>query len=248
MEDKKKRSRRNARYHSKHKKRGGEHRNVIPLFPTNLFESHNVIPIREKPILEYITFSLLALLCVTITGYLIGETTKYFSTIEGKGLGAFLKALLCEGVIIAFSLFQQEDFFSKFMQRFVLVGMVCYSLWSASSNVIVQASQDYQESQTVKQMVKDLETQIRDGQLQIEKYIAQDWLGVARTSQLKLDVLREKLSKLRDRSTTVKTPQIIMNTVLNLVLFRLMLMISNIFCLRRLKLGVRRLTIGFNFT
>jgi hypothetical protein len=121
------------------------------------------------------------------------------------------------------------------MQHVVLIGMCLYSLWAISSGVIIKAHREYRELNASRQMIADLEVQIRNKEAMVEKYLARDWIGVARVSQKDSDVLRRKLIDLREHSSEIKPPQLIFNTVFNLVLFRLILMIANILCVRRLK-------------
>jgi hypothetical protein len=228
MDDKDKRRKRNARYYQMKRKRAGGPDNLVQLFPT------------QKPTIELKRQSPFLLACVmglaiALTGYLMTETTKFFTQTEGGGFMAVWKAFLCEGVIVAFSVIRFQDTFSQIMRHVVLLGMCAYSLWAVSSGVILSANQDYQESSATRQMVTDLEKQVADKESMISTYIARDWIGVARSQQKDSDALRRRLTELRRLKAETRPPQLILNTVLNLVLMRLILMIANILVVRRLK-------------
>jgi hypothetical protein len=247
MEDKDKRRRRNARYYLK-QKRGGGPSNLIQLFP-----DQKQIESNPRGIQHFLSLGALVILCLCLTLFLMGETIRFFSEMEGWGANAFLKGFLCEGIVVAFSLFKFRDFFSRCMQHVVLIGMCLYSLWAISSGVIVKAHQEYREYNATRQMITDLEVQIREKDAMTEKYLARDWISAAKSSQNSSDVLKRQLLDLRNRSADVRPPQLILNSVLNSVLFRLIVMMANILCVRRLKEMLSfgpgrldRLTFAFN--
>lgn len=230
-EDKEKRRRRNARYRQKMKQKSSA--NVVSLFQSD--NTHPISTNSESNILCTLQTAMLAFLCIALTTFLLTETARYFIDMEGGGSSAILKAVLCEGVIIAFSLLRADHIAAKCLHKFVLVGMCLYSLWAISSNVLMQAHREYREHEATRISIKELETDIQSQDALMEKYLTLNWIGAASRAQVKRDVSRQKLLEMRQLSTSLKPPQIVLNSVFNLVFFRLLVMLSNI-------LGVRRLT------
>lgn len=235
MEDKEKRRRRNARYRLKRKQIHTS--KVVSLFSRD----DTGLPINNSGAEMVTTFQtlLLGCLCFALTTFLLTETSRYFAEMEGGGTLSVLKAVLCEGVIIAFSLLTAEHIVAKCLHKFVLIGMCLYSLWAISSNVLMQAHRDYREHEAARISINDLQTEIQTQDTLIEKYLALERISVATRLQAKRDVSRQKLFVLRQNSTSLKPPQIVLNTVFNLVFFRLLVMLANILSVRRLSKQIK---------
>ncbi len=232
MDDKKqKRSRRNARHYQK-RKRVGDKGKVIELFRNDRPDAAKQSKIGVANVISILACLALA---TVLSAYLMAETIDYFSNTEGRGILSVIKGCLSELIVIAFSMFSFRDFGSRIMQRVVLVGMTFYSLWAISSGVIVASHREYRESESIRQMIVDTEKQIREKEEASENYLRRDRLSVLRKNQVESDRLKERLNSLRRQSVEARPESLILNTVLNLVLFRFLAMIANILLVRRLK-------------
>jgi hypothetical protein len=212
------------------RKRAGDRAQVFNLFPSPPV-------IQTKPNLTQSAIPVLFLLGVALltSGYLIGEMGKFFLESEPRASYAFYRAVLVELLTITFLLISFGDTFSRVMRVVILGGLCFYSLWAVSSGVVMTGSQTYNESTANQKLIEKLETQIRDTDSMTQTLLSREWISAARKSQAHSDVLKEKLNVLISKSAELRPPSIVLNSVLNSVLMRLILMISNIFVLRRLK-------------
>ena len=220
---------RNQRYYEKKKV---EATKVVTLFAPGTSDPRPSISATDTGLL----FDLMPVLLLSLglSYVLITETVAYFTEMDGHGFTSVLKGILCEGIVIGFSLFRFQNFWRRMVQRFVVFAACLYSLWAISSGVVMTASHQYRESVANQEAITAIESQIKTSESMLAIYQSRDWLGALRREQGKLDVLREKLSEARQHSIQVKPKQLVVNTVLNSVLFRLIVLISNILCLKRL--------------
>ena len=99
------------RVKSKYKSKNQSFLNVIPLFKTKkegdeLKQTSNEPPkkttAQQKTRLESTTLFLYLLAGANIY-FLITETANFYASVDGNGIGAYLKALLLEGAVFVFS-------------------------------------------------------------------------------------------------------------------------------------------------
>lgn len=206
-------------------------KNVIPLFSQ----------VRPNPILEGIKpfqrracwgTVLLGVLAAANLYFLLSEMAGYYLTLDGhEGLfSAYLKALILEGTVIAFS----ANAFPKWQMRAMVFLIYGYTLMVLSASVIQVAFSESTRYASNQKAIAELETEIEKKISLRDAYFQKDRITLASRVDESISKLRAKLEKIRTDSAQSASPVGIWSSLAILILFRFLSMASNLYCVSEL--------------
>jgi hypothetical protein len=217
--------------------------NVIPFFKNGEIPLNQISSIASKAKRSALKINrevlFLSPLIALMTYYLVSESARFYQFAEGDASGAYLKALIAEGIVLVFAASKAPTPSLRWLYRGVL-GLACiYSLWALSAKTV---------SEAVNRGVLAIQSQkaATELELELEKRIATrnrlfelNRVTLARSYDSSIDAIQIKLEKMRHSAIEAGSPLAIANTVITLVLFRTIVMIANALCVHRLKRGLR---------
>lgn len=220
---------------SKYKSKNQSPPQVIQLFRTRNQENEGPqAPKRRSIRLEHGTLFLL-LLTVANTYFLVTETARFYVVMDGSWLPAYLKALILEGAVFAFStLVKSRTAFAGILHKLMILLIYSYSIWAISGTVIQDAFQQQAQIEFHKKTVADLESEISKKVALRDAYFQANRITLASRIDQGLSLLKQTVEE--SRSFLSKSPNMLLvwNTLLTLILFRVLVFISNLFFLREL--------------
>jgi hypothetical protein len=208
--------------------------NVLPLFKGPVVKAFKNSS-RENIIaaLKWETI-FLVILVGAMTYFLVTETASFYASIDGKWGNAFLKALILEGAVIAFTLMKAERAALNFAYKLMIGLVYAYSIWVISGSVIHSALQNQRLFLSHQKSVRELEGEVSKLETLRDHYAKTERVGLVRRYDHSLDSLRQNL--VESRRTFVQVPDELMNwnSLFTLVVFRVLVMLSNLLCIREL--------------
>ena len=181
--------------------------------------------------LEILAFLTLA---IFMTLFLVKESANFYLDLNDGPFIAYLKAGIIEGVAVLFSFSRGKNKIIQWSQRLVVVLLCSLTLWTMSGRMIKSASQDTSKVRTLTQMIHDLESEQQQKEHLRGELLAKGWIGATRKYEKGIDQIRQKLESLREQTSTLEAPHVIMNSLGILIAFRLLIVLSNLICIHRL--------------
>lgn len=222
-------------------------KNVIPLFAdtqkvkaldggTDEIQPGN-LPAQKKgrPSGWFLGIVSLQLLVAGMTYFLVSETAQFYALYDGGSTAPWLKAVLLEGSVLAFSLIRSRTKLGNLYQKTMIFLIYSFSVWVVSATALTQASHDHRHVLVYGKMAAEIEreislqTNLRDSLLKANR------ISMSMNVEKTLIGLREKLEKSREMRLQKGEVTLIWSTLLSLILFRVLIMGSNLFCLQELK-------------
>lgn len=225
----------NRRYYEKRKeqllgkKKDGGSRNVLQLFSKVVSIEKSVFSKLRNVLPGIETFALLMLVCM-MTSYLIVEGAKFYLDTFESPLAAYFKAGMVEVIAILFSFSRGKSAFLRCSQRIVVVLLCSLTLWTVSGRLVRNASQDISKARLTAQMLEELEGERTQKEALWKQFVERQWLGVARRYEKGIDEVREKLDSARRESSTLQAPNVILNSLGILIVFRFLILVANLIC------------------
>jgi hypothetical protein len=215
---------------------------VIPLFPSKQIDLPTppppTPPKRPKSRLWLSKMPwavvLIGVLVATISGFLFSETAKFYSEFDGQAGSAYLKAFILEGGVIAFSVLKGRTTVQRFTYRLMVTAIYAYSIWVVSGGVIQKALTQESIFQNNRQVISELEGEIFKISAVRDTYFSAKRLTAGLSVEENLKIFRQKLEKARAGAQGVPNSSVLWNTLLTLVVFRILAMASNLMLLREL--------------
>ncbi|CAM6053596.1 unnamed protein product [Sphagnum tenellum] len=230
------------RYQEK-KSRKLKDENIIPLFPEEVLSPTRRESQRGKEWRFHIpkifskhnfTLFFFQVLVIGMTYFLMTETAQFYATKDPGGINPWLKAGLLEGAVIAFTIMGAKGLrksgFGKVMSFLIYV----YTLWVVSGNALTQTDMAHEQRQAHSKEIVALEeeiqklTQLRDRSFESHRNTL--------AMKIQQDLLQVRHRKEQLEGTVFSTPNsmLLWNSLLTLVVLRLIVMITNLFCLQEL--------------
>jgi hypothetical protein len=208
--------------------------NVIPLFKNKIEQSIS------KPTFLKIFFKcsietlFLQIFVAMMTYFLVSESADFYISVDGNRAGAYLKALILEGAVIAFSLMRTRSVLLSAAYKGMIVLVYLYSIWAISGSVIHGALKQRTEAALHQKSVQEIEHEIQQKEIIRDRYFQTDRITLARKYDLDLNGLKQKLDETRQSVLKVPNQIVIWNTLATLVVFRILVMLSNVLCVQEL--------------
>lgn len=216
--------------------------NVIPLFKSEVVQrvgEKMISQVKKRTLRINREVFFLCPMIALMTYYLISESAKFYQFADGDQTGAYVKALIAEGIILVFSGFKAHTRTLRWLYRSVLILACVYSLWALSaknvSEVLNRGTQAVQNQKALKELEIELEKRMEAR----SHFLEANRLSIAKGYEASIDTLQSKLEKLRSSAIEVGSPLVMINTMMTLVFFRAIVMIANALCMNRLKRGIR---------
>ncbi len=222
---------------TRYRAKGKAAMNVISLFETT--DAGSKLPPkqnREKRRKWMIPWSLAPLLLLVglITGFLFSETARFYSEFDGSSGSAYLKAFILEGAVLAFSLLKGHTAMSRFLYRLMVVLIYSYSIWVVSGGVIQKALHQRMQFEQNRKIVSELEDEISKKTDVRDTYLSVNRITLGMKVDQSLSDFRQKLERSRDVLGQSPSVSVIWNTLFTLVVFRVLVMVSNLLFLQDL--------------
>lgn len=216
--------------------------NVIPIRAQDTDESFKPKPpikaeVKSKTIHPEVI--LLIPLVALMTYYLITESARFYQFAELDPVGAYLKAFIAEGIVLAFSAMKAKTASLRWLYRTVLVLTGVYSLWSISASTAANALNQSLASKENQKMFLELEAELKQRIDSRNHYLNLNRITVARSYEQSIDRLSEKLESVRHSIRAVGHSAAAINTAIALIFFRALVLIANSLCVSRLKKLIR---------
>lgn len=213
--------------------------NVIPLFGSGsaLERSDERPPSgnlrNKKPRIARSTFCFCALVA-GFSSYLLFETSLYFAQSDSSIIGPIFKAMLLEGAVLAFWLKKPCGRLSAVFQRVMAILIYAYTLGIVSGTVFQSASHQQTEATISQKAILELESEIEKSTRLRDHYFEIDRITFGMKLDRTLAGLREKLEKVRAKIVQIPDREIIQTNLFIQIVFRVLIMISNLFVLNEL--------------
>jgi hypothetical protein len=234
----------------KAKKRNSE--NVVQLFSSGKTQAGSIQTItqeqesnpRLKALLGFFRIGTLFLIVLAIanTYFLVNELARYFASVDSGGTSgielqrtAYLKALLLEGSVISLCvMIKVKGVSGKLLRNLVILSIYSFSIWVTSSLAIQNAFLSQAQVNFYQTRVTELESEVTKKTALRDSYFQSDRVTLGTKIDSNLQESKTKLDSIREG--LVKSPDVrmIWNTLISLILFRLLIMVSNLLCLREL--------------
>lgn len=235
----------NRTYYSKHKDKilqraknrtqlkSGSGFNIFPLFQgeDSTGPSNRIDKKLRRPSFEIL---MLTILVLAMTFFLVTESARFYLSTEGSSAEAYLKALILEGAGVAFSIMRARTWLLGVAYKLMVAAIYAYSVWVVSGSVIHTAIRTQQEVGINQKVAQELEEQILKMESTRDEFWKMRRITLAREYDLALADLRKQLDQARVSIVHLPGSVVIWNTFATLVCFRILVMVSNFFCLQHL--------------
>lgn len=170
-----------------------------------------------------------------MTSFLLYETMKFFLVTDENWRTACLKAVILEGAAIAFTLMQGRGRFGSVFNKVMVFLIYSFGIWVVSYP-IVSSTQALQAQADIRQKtIRELEGEASKKEAIRDQYWKQDRVTFARKYDQSLDELRNRLDVERKGVVEVPQSRLDQSIVLAGILFRILTMVSNFYCVQYLK-------------
>jgi hypothetical protein len=218
-----------ARYKSKNR----DPLNVIQLFKVKKTDHENQQEPKKNPRENGGTI-FLTVFVSAMTFFLVSETAHFYASIDGTLSSGLFKAALLESAVFAFTLMKARNTATGILYKLLVFLIYAYSTWAISGSVIHNAFSQQKQIALEEKRAAELELEISKKIAHRDSFFQTNHKTLASRTDLALTALNQRLEKSRDILT--KSPDIstIWNTLATLVILRVLIMISNLFCLKEL--------------
>jgi hypothetical protein len=209
--------------------------NVIPLFKAESSDiGHPVRPSDKSRRRCNSSTLILQILVAAITVFLIKETAHFYKSTDGDEIMAWFRAFLLEGIVFAFSLMKGRSGLIGFFYKSMAVLIYLCGLWVVSSSVVHTAFHERRQLELHQEALHELEAEISKKTAMRDAFFDTNRITLAVKVDKALEDLKQKLERSRELLIKSPNPLVIWNTLLSLLAFRVLLLISNLACLNEL--------------
>jgi len=198
--------------------------NIIPLFDHIQIVPRKIINVDKW-------FYLIFTLCASITLFLIKETAEFYKPLA---IQSYIKAILLETSVIVFTLITPKKSFKTHYTALVWA-IYGYALWTLAggplSEFYINKSKYYDLQNEIYNF---LNIQMKNINIR-DHYISLNHFTKARYLTNNINKLSEAIQILKTKQNALILPSVHLNSIINSIFFRLLLMISNFFSLKELK-------------
>ncbi len=182
----------------------------------------------------------LALLVAGNSYFLLSETAQFYQVGESPSAGLLplgaLKAALMEAAVLALALLiRAQTRGSKLWHALLMLAIYSYSVWVASGSLIERTLAQSAEVGFQTQQVEALQQEITAKEVLRERSLEGQRLTAALKIEVRLEVLRGQQLALQTLLAQRPDPSALWNQLVSGVLFRLLVMFSQLLCLKELK-------------
>lgn len=209
--------------------------NVIPMFTIKSKGPDR--PERRKnktPRLCWGTIFLLVFVAA-MTGFLVNETAQYYASVDGTLAAGYLKAVILEGAVFSFALMKARSAFTGTIYRLMILLVYAYSAWAISSSVISNAFNQHSKIVFNQKSVAELEAEVMEKVKLRASLVDAKRLTLSHKLDQVLTELKGKLGDGRRSLLSLPASTVLWNTLLSLVVFRVLVMFTNLLCIRELR-------------
>lgn len=219
---------------SKYKPKKQSNLNVVPLFKRS--QKTTETPNTKEPKATQLSWGtvFLQVFVAVMSGFLIHETARFYTSVDGTQASAYLKALILEGAVFAFALMKARTTFTGGIYKTMILLIYLYSAWAISGSVIQNAYHQHSQMTFHEKAVTELESEIQKRTLLRDTLFGSRRITLAINTDRTLAPLKVKLDSSREALLKLPQATVIWNTLLTLVVFRILVMVTNLLCLREL--------------
>lgn len=178
---------------------------------------------------------LLFLLVLSMTGFLIHESAKFFADSSDSMSGAYFKALLLEGAAIAFSLMRGRTLWLGCIYKLAVVLAYSYGVWVVSEPILDSTLMKHDEIVLHQKAVQEIETEIAKKEAVRDQLWAKDRMNTAQKYDLSLASLKEKLDLVRSEKVQTQNVEVIRHHLWESIGFRIFIIFANFLFLQFFK-------------
>ena len=171
----------------------------------------------------------------TITFCLVNEAYRYY--MQHDPTMAFLKALVGEMILLYLALLVPRKWVHRILVKGLLAITFGYLVWIISMGLVLQASGDVNKTTQINSMIGEVKRQIEDKRGELSELTKSGWISRARKVDEQLTGDQQRLFDLRSRLAEIGGDQreLIVSNLVSQVLFRVILMFTNIVLMRNLR-------------
>ena len=163
-----------------------------------------------------------------ITLFSVRDTVAFLSSTEPDRIGAWLKAISCEGIVLLFSWITFKSIPMKVLKVITLASVFIYSFYTTSGTGLFSASQSFRESSLIDEEILDIRQDIQSKKEAKASYLKTERLTAARQVDKRIDELQDRLSSLRSKASQMTATTVIQIDSAMKTLFRLTALLANI--------------------
>lgn len=218
----------NKAYYQRNKQR------IVQKKRTTLFSKVQSLAFNSRLFFVHLEVVFLLFLVAAMTWYLVHESASFYLDEHESVFSAYLKAGMIEGIAIFFSFSKSTGKFLNRVQRFVVVFLCGLTLLTMAGRLVKNAVQGTSQFYSVKKQIEALEKERQQKESLQQQMIQRGWIGAARRYEKGLDELRLKLLKSQQEATALASPQVVLNSLGILLLFRFLIVVANLICVHRI--------------
>ena len=166
----------------------------------------------------------------------IENPTAFYEAADTQNISPWFKAFLVEGLLLMLAATTANTWIKRLGIKFLMISVFAYATWSFSTHVFSQKLSNIQKNSLQMDVINDLEKKITTNDELIQKWAKTGWIGAVRRLNAKNMELQEKLNQERERllGQGAKVSKAEMSNLWALVVFRILIQISNLFFSHRL--------------
>lgn len=169
---------------------------------------------------------LLAVLILSCTGFLITESTRTLTAMEGSG--AVGKAILCELVLVGISLLKASTQAGRVLRAIALSGICVLVLLNTLGASVAQFSEEVRGVGALESEIVAVGKSVAQKESLLKRYIETNRITMARHLETELTTLTERLSVLKKDAAGRKSISVLLLGFAITILLRLVVMCANI--------------------
>ena len=175
------------------------------------------------------------LVCV-MTYFLLSESVAFYQAADTQNISPWVKAILVEGLLLLLAATSGKNWLQSIGIRALMFSVFIYATWSFSTHIFSQKMSSIQKNSIQMNVIQDLEKKIETNDELIRKWSETGWIGAVRNLNNQNLKLQEKLNFERERLSRqgAKVSKAEMSNLWALVVFRILIQISNLFFSHRL--------------
>lgn len=192
---------------------------------------------RPRPCLKLvciIQFLLFTCLAVIMTRYLIVESARFYQEGNESIFSAYIKAIMMELTGILFSFSAGKHRMVNWMQKVVMVFICGFALFTMSYRAIRSTVGDARTFQQVSAAIAQLEREESEKMRLREAMVQREWIGATRKYDQELKDVRRRHDLAVESLRQMDNPSVMFFDLGIMVIFRLLVVMSNIICFHRI--------------
>ncbi len=217
--------------------------NVVPLFeslsmlkPQKASDACGGVRVAKEGMSKWFVWPLVW----AITLFLVVESARFYQKFDtGFGIAsageAWFKAAILEGSMIFFASANASARRYKVLYRVMTCLIFGYGVWVMSGSVVHSSLQARQSVEFQNIEIAGLESEAAQKESLRNYFLKTDRISLVRKYDSALDDIHQRIGRSRSDMKHLSAPVVIWNGMATLIIFRIIVLLTNIFCLNSLK-------------